>query len=460
MRGPLSERRVLLLIGAIQFVNVLDFMMVLPLGPDFARALGIPNSRLGLVGASYTVAAASSGILGALFLDRFDRRKALGVALSGLFLGTAAGAFATSLASMLAARLLAGAFGGPTTALSLAVVTDVVPPERRGRAMGAVMGAFAVASVLGVPAGLELARIGGWRLPFLAVAALGAAVAASAVTLLPPLRHHLEARPSAASSTGELLRRPTVALALLVTAALMTAQFALVPNIAAYWQFNLGYPRERLGLLFILGGAASFATMRLAGRLVDRFGAAVTTAGGTAVYAAVVIAAFVFPASAPPALALFVGFMVASSFRMVPMQALSSRVPEAEERARFMSAQSAVQHLGAAAGAFLGASMLRELPGGRLGGMDGVAWLAVALAVAVPGLLWLVESRVRRRERDALPGRVAASVAAVAPDARATEPLQGGAHRIAPLRVEGRPARAPMDRKAHRDAGGPADGRM
>lgn len=415
MRGPLSERRLLLVIGVVQFVNVLDFMMVLPLGPDFARALAIPTSRLGLVAGSYTAAAALSGILGSLVLDRFDRRTALAVALGGLVLGTAAGALATSLSSMLAARLLAGAFGGPTAALSLAVVGDVVPPERRGRAMGAVMGAFAASSVLGVPAALELARLGSWRTPFLAVAALGAVVAASAAILLPPLRHHLEARRGAGASTGRLLLRPPVALALLATAALMTAQFALVPNIAAYWQFNLGYPRERLGLLFVSGGAASFAGMRVAGRLADRFGAALTTAGATALYVVVVLAAFVFPAAAPPALLLFVGFMVASSARMVPMQALSTRVTEPQERARFMSAQSAVQHLGAATGALLGAGMLRELPDGRLGGIDGVAWLAVALAAAVPGLSWLVESRVRRREGR---GPEATTVRAIAPEER------------------------------------------
>jgi predicted MFS family arabinose efflux permease len=394
-----SERRLLLLVGAVQFVNVLDFMMVIPLGPDFAAALGIPTSKLGLVGASYTAAAALSGILGAVFLDRFDRRKALGVALAGLVLGTAAGAFATSLESMLAARVLAGAFGGPATALSLAIVSDVVPAERRGRAMGAVMGAFSVASVLGVPAGLELARLGGWSLPFLAVAGLGAVVTTVAVLVLPPLKAHLHARSTEPSSAGEVLRRPTALLALLATAALMTAQFAIVPNIPAYWQFNMGYPRERLGLLFIAGGAVSFATMRLAGRLADRAGAAVTAAGATVLFVALLFATFIFPTPEPPALALFVGLMTASSFRMVPMQALSTRVPAPAERARFMSAQSVVQHLGSAAGALVASNMLKELPGGSLSGMDGVASLAAALAAAVPFLLWILELRVRRGER-------------------------------------------------------------
>jgi predicted MFS family arabinose efflux permease len=197
----------------------------------------------------------------------------------------------------------------------------------------------------------------------------------------------------------ELLRQPTVVLALLATAALMAAQFALVPNIAAYWQFNLAYPRERLGLLFVFGGLVSFATMRIAGRLADRAGAAPTAAAGTALYVVVLLAGFIFPGRQPPALILFVGFMAASSFRMVPMQALASRVPAPDERARFMSAQSVVQHLASATGAFVASKMLWQLPGGRLGGMVGVASAAAVLASVVPGLLWLLELRVRRRER-------------------------------------------------------------
>lgn len=394
-----TERRLLLLIGAVQFVNVLDFMMVMPLGPDFAQALGISTSRLGMVGGIYTAAAAVSGILGAVVLDRFDRRRALAVVLVGLVVGTAAGAFATGLGSMLAARLVAGAFGGPAAALALAIVSDVVPPERRGRAMGVVLGAFAVASVLGVPAGLELARAGGWRMPFLAVAALGTVLVAAVIAMLPPLPVPTESRSTSGSSVKELLRRPAVALSMAAMALLMTAQFAIVPNLAAYWQHNLGYPRERLGLLFVAGGVVSFATMRLAGRLADRAGSAVTIAGGTAAFVGVLFAAFILPAQPAPALALFVGFMAASSFRMVPMQALSSRVPEPRERGRFMALQSAIQHLAAAAGAFAGAGVLREAPGGRLERMDAVAWGAAALAAAVPALMWLVESRVRRRER-------------------------------------------------------------
>src|SRR5205807_3558261 len=185
------ELTVVLLVAAVQFVNILDFVMVMPMGPDFSAALGIPASQLGLIGGSYTAAAALSGLAGSFFLDRFDRRPALGIAMLGLVVSTALGAAATGLPSLMAARLLAGLFGGPATSLSFSIIADVVPPQRRGKAMGMVMGAFSIASVLGVPAGLEAARQFGWRAPFFGVAGLGLLLALGSVALLPSLVGHL-----------------------------------------------------------------------------------------------------------------------------------------------------------------------------------------------------------------------------------------------------------------------------
>ena len=79
---------------------------------------------------------------------------------------------------MLMVRVAAGLFGGLSMALSTATVADYIPPERRGAAMGKVAGAFAAASVLGVPFGLELASHVSWRAPFLATAFFGVGVLA------------------------------------------------------------------------------------------------------------------------------------------------------------------------------------------------------------------------------------------------------------------------------------------
>src|SRR5260370_22917338 len=91
------ERAIVFLIAAVQFVNILDFVMVMPMGPDFAAALGIPSAKLGMIGGSYTAAAPLSGLAGSFFLHRFDPRPALGVAMLGLAAGTALGSLATGL---------------------------------------------------------------------------------------------------------------------------------------------------------------------------------------------------------------------------------------------------------------------------------------------------------------------------------------------------------------------------
>jgi predicted MFS family arabinose efflux permease len=396
--APRRERTVLLLVSAVQFVNVLDFIMVVPLGPDFAAALGIPMSRLGLVTGSYTLAAAAAGALGSGFLDRFDRRSALAVAMAGLVVATALAGLSSGLGTLLAARVAAGFFGGPATSLSFAIVADTVPAERRGRAMGLVMGAFSVASVLGVPTGLWLAQVGGWRLPFLAVAGMGALVGAGALVLMPRMRGHLIHARDAALRGYAFLREPASLLSLAATATAMAATFALVPNLAAFLQFNAGWPRERLGLLYMLGGGLSFAVLRGVGRAVDRFGAPKVAGAGTVVMLANLALDFVPAAPLLPGWGLFLLFVLANSIRNPALSTLASRVPRADERARFQSTQSAVQHLASAAGALLSSALLVTGEGGRLEGMWRVALFSGSLALALPFLLAAVQPRVLFRE--------------------------------------------------------------
>ena len=406
-----GERTILLLVSAVQFVNVLDFVMVVPLGPDFAAALGIPMSSLGLVTGSYTLAAAAAGAAGAGFLDRFDRRSALAVAMAGLVVATAAAGLATGLWTLLAARVAAGLFGGPATSLAFAIVADTVSPERRGRAMGVVMGAFSVATVVGVPAGLWMAQAGGWRTPFLAVAGMGVVVAAGALLLMPPMRGHLVHARAAAARGYAFLREPAALLSLSATATSMAATFAVVPNLAAFLQFNAGLPRDRLGFLYMAGGALSFAVLRVVGRAIDRFGASRMAVAGTVVLLLNLALDFAPPAPLLPAWAIFILFILANSIRNPSLSTLASRVPRASERARFQSTQSAVQHLASAGGALLSSVLLSTAEGGVLVGMWKVAAFSGAMAIALPLLLAAVQPRVLRRESEE---RREAAVAATA----------------------------------------------
>jgi predicted MFS family arabinose efflux permease len=398
---PTSERLIIFLVGAIQFVNIVDFMMVMPLGPDYAQALGISTAHLGQIAGSYTAAAALSGLVAALFLDRFDRRRALGVALLGLVTGTAAGAFARGLPSLVLARAIAGSFGGPATAISLSIIADVVPPARRGRAMGAVMGAFSVASVVGVPMGLRLSTWGGWRLPFIVVAAMGVVVGVVAIWKMPPMRGHIVAgAPPTLPQMAGLLGDGTIWLALATNGLVMLTAFIVVPNIAPHLLQNLGFPRNRLDFAYMVGGVASFAIMRVAGHGVDRYGAPRVSAVGTALMIGVLYFAFIAPGAIGVAgvFAVFVLFMGGMSVRNIAMTSLATRVPRADQRAGYMSLQSTAQHLSSATGAFLSSRLLHEAPGGRLSGIATVSTISAVLALGLPPLLAVINKRVRARE--------------------------------------------------------------
>lgn len=402
-KGGVSERLLVFLIGAVQFVNILDFMMVMPLGPDFARALHIPLSQLGLVGGSYTLAAAAAGLVGSVFLDRFDRRSALALAMGGLAFGTFAGGFATGLHSLLAARVLAGLFGGPATSISLSIIGDAVPAHRRGKALGAVMGALSVAQVLGVPASLKVAEWAGWQAPFFALSGLGLLITAATITLLPPMREHL----TSASEVGvhppalRPLFRRTVVLSYAMTAVCMGAGFLLIPNISAFVQVNLGFPRSSLWQLYGAGGVLSFITLRVVGKLVDRFGSfRLGTIGSLLLFVAIWRIFIDVPVN-PRVVLPFLFFMFALSVRNVAYSTLTSKVPATEERGRFMSFQSAVQHLASAAGAIVSSFILAQGPGGQLLHMPRLAVLSLVLVMALPVLLWLVERAVGHNEEAA-----------------------------------------------------------
>lgn len=386
------ERRIIWLVGVMQFVNILDFMMVMPLGPDFALALGMPASDIGIIGGVYTFAASLAGLVAALFLDPYARKRMVMILLSGLVLATFAGALAWDKHSMIAMRLLAGIFGGPLMSVALALIADYVPPERRGRAMGKVAGAFAAASVLGVPFGLQVAHWFNWQAPFILTGILALGVLLLVMRFLPSQAALVDSQ-SFAMRVAHLLSivRSRIALAAYGFMGIaMMSGFMIIPNIAAHLQMNVGYPREYLGLLYLSGGAVSFFSMRGAGWLVDKTSATQTVLLFTSILFVALGFGFVWFPSAIPVVVLFTLFMVAMSGRNVSAQTLASKIPEPAQRGAYMSVQSAVTHMASALGAYYSSLVLDEKEGMLLH-MPTLGLTAMALSCVVPVLVWYVE---------------------------------------------------------------------
>lgn len=382
----------LFVLGAVQFVNVLDFMMVMPLGPFFAADLHVPADRVAEVGAAYTAAACVAGILISPWLDRLDRRTALGLTMAGLTVGTLLGGFSRTLPELLAARVLAGVFGGPATAIALAIVTDVIPADRRGAALGKVMGAFAVSSIFGVPAGLWMARHGGWRAPFFGVATLGLLVGVAAWAVLPRMVGHLEhAVPHRAL---DVLRVRGVPLALASVAGMTMGGFAVIPSLPMFIQVNLSFPLDDLWQLYLVGGVFSFVALRIGGGLVDRMGSLKIAIVGTVLLSVGLGIVFVESAAIPPYF-LYIFFMSGNALRNVAWSALASKVPPPDLRAGYLSAQSAVQHGASAVGALLSTWVLAERSDGGVLGMGVLATISFALFVAALLPMSAVAKQVR-----------------------------------------------------------------
>lgn len=393
------ERHVLILMALVQFINIWDFMIVMPLGPDYARLMYIDNGHLGWITGSYSISAAVVGIACARFLDRFDRRNVLFFNLAGLMLSTLAMVLANNLAQLITVRFITGMFGGTLMASSLAVIADVFPEQRRGEAVGKVFASFSIASVLGVPLGLEIAELAGWWSPFVVISAMALCTMIAVRVWLPPMRLHLEQSMSRISSLFNDLRNNAAVLPSLVMSATgLFATFLILPNISAHVQQNLHYPRAWLGLLYLVGGAAAFFSMRYTGRLSDRIGYSRTALYATFGLIIVLFAGFYLQVHAVPVLLLFVAFMVCMSTRNVTINALLTRIPAPHERAGFMSLNSAVQHLMAGVGAMCSTLLLAETPDGRLAGMDDVTLISIAGFVVSMALMFMSEKVLKERQ--------------------------------------------------------------
>lgn len=394
------ERHVLLLMALVQFINIWDFMIVMPLGPDFARDLGIDAGHIGWIAGSYSIAAAVVGLISARFIDRFDRRSVLLFNITGLMVATMSMLLANNLFQLIATRALTGMFGGPAIAASLAVIADVFPEHRRGEAMGKVFGSFSIASVLGVPLGLEIASLFGWRMAFVAVSIVSIVALIAIRQWLPPMRHHLDNAPKHKPEPifKTLFHTPAMLMALMMTGAGMFASFLIIPNISAHVQQNMGYPRHMLGLLYFFGGAAAFFSMRFTGKQSDRIG--YTKTAFFAVIGICITLYIWFYAAYPwmPVLASFTLFMIMMSTRNVTSNALLSRIPKPSERAGFMSINSSMQSLMSGIGATCGTLLLSETPDHHLAGVKSATLLAMAgFAISVL-MMAMIEKSIRRRK--------------------------------------------------------------
>ena len=378
-----KERLLLLALAAVNFTHIMDFMIMMPLGPQLMDLLKIDPQQFSLAVSAYAITAGISSFISAFFVDRFDRKKVLIFAYIGFLLGTFSCAFAPNYELLVAARVLAGLFGGMIGAQVMAIVADTFEYQRRGTAMGVLMTAFSAASVAGVPVGLWLASKYSWHVPFLAIGFLGMAVLILVALAVPPMNQHiLEKRPSQKPFhvLTDIFQTPNQMRALSLSIVLMMGHFVIIPFIAPSLVGNVGYHQDDLFLIYFVGGLLTIFSAPLVGRLADKKGkypVFVVFALLSLIPVWLITNLWTMPLWS--VLTISGLFFIVVNGRMIPTQALISSVVQPQQRGGFMSINSSMQQLSTGLAAMIGGSIVSKSADGRIEHYDWVGYFSIAL---------------------------------------------------------------------------------
>jgi multidrug resistance protein len=157
-QSPGQFRRLAVLIG-VNFVDMIGFMIVLPLLPFYALKLNASPIIVGQLIASYSIAQLIAAPLWGRVSDRYGRRPALLIGLGASAIAYVVFGLADSVWLLLLSRVVQGA-GGGTTGVAQAYVADTVAPTDRARALGWLSAATSAGVMVGPAIGSSAAHFG------------------------------------------------------------------------------------------------------------------------------------------------------------------------------------------------------------------------------------------------------------------------------------------------------------
>lgn len=380
-----KEILLVLTLAFVQFTHIIDGMIMMPMAPNLKSTLEITSQQFGFLVSSYGIAAFVSAIAATFWVDRFDRKKVLLGLYVGFLIGTLCCAYAPNYSFFLGARIFSGTFGGVAGAVILSIVGDVIPNERRARAMGVLMTGFSMASILGVPAGIYLSENFSYHAPFMMIVMIGVAVLFSIVFAVPPVTKHLEhgSIPNTRGFYRHVVGDKNMMRAVLFSFCNVVAHFAIIPYISDYFVFNMGFRmRDQIIWMYIFGGILSIICAPLIGKLADRF-------GRYKVYLILCLLAILpiylisnFNSTSMAILLMTTSmFFIFSGGRMVPAQAMVTSAALPQVRGGFMSLNSAIQQLAIGITTLTGGLIISNGSRKELIGYEFVGYIGIAFSI-------------------------------------------------------------------------------
>ena len=379
----------------IQAINIVNTMIIMPLGDIFIQLYSINSSQYSLLVSAYALAAACSSIFSMLYLDFFDRKHALLLAFFGLSIGTLLCAFADTYHQLLAIRFFTGLFGGVIGAIILSIVADLYLFKERGKAMGIIMAAFSAASAIGVPFGLYLADITNWTSPFIVIGITGLSLSVLIYFYFPNLIDHLQSidiERKPLDTVLLLLRDKNQINALTTGMMFVLGHFLIIPFITPYMIRNVGLEQEQIKFVFLAGGIATIFSAPFIGKMTDKY--------GVMKILVIVMSLSVFSVLALTNLSenpIWIALMVTSSFfvlgsgRFIPPNTLISAAATPQNRGSFMSMKSALQQLAIAISSAFAGYIVYFDNAGKIINYNYVGFLSIFISI----LAVMMTTRIR-----------------------------------------------------------------
>lgn len=363
-----NEKILLGSLAFVQFSHIIDFIIIMPLGPQLMKIFNITPHQFGLLVSIYTLFAAVSGFLASFIMDRFDRKKTLQFFFLGFTVSTIACGFADSYWVLSLFRAVAGFFGGVLNSVIYAIVSDKIEYSRRGTAMGILSSSFSLASIVGLPAALFLANHFSWHTPFFFLGVLCLFAFLIITIYTPPINGHLKLQSDRFEYSHLLdnlklfLKTNNQRNSFIFMFFMLFGHFAIVPFISPSLVLNVGFKETDLPLVYFFGGLASVLTGPLIGKMADSIGKHKVFTLFLILSSVPILLVTHFGKSTQFALALVMTsfFFILAGGRMIPAQALVSETVTPDKRGSFMSFISCIQQLSMSAGSYVSGIIITQ----------------------------------------------------------------------------------------------------
>lgn len=232
-----------------------------------AWELGITEGLAGQAVTATAVIGFATSLTVTAITRRIDRRLVLlGFSLLLVFSNLLV-AVAPNLPTLLAGRMLLGMALGGFWTLSAAVIMRLVPERLVPTALSIQMSGLSAATIFAAPVGSYLGSTHGWRMVFLAAAALGLLVFLFQLLTLPSLPPRGQAR---FRTLFEVLSRRHVSRAMLAILLIFVGHFAFFTYIRPFLEQVTGLEVEAVSLILLVFGIANFLGNYLAALLLSR----------------------------------------------------------------------------------------------------------------------------------------------------------------------------------------------